>query len=380
MNVEKLLNVLTDLDDEETVKKIGTLLQEVINSLTQIVGNPSDQNFAKSFEEKLENLKNSFEDSISDEYTPSNYNIVKKLEIDRYYGINAWNHINSMLQQNNYNPQKLVQKLTEYNKERIKRVALLKASNSNLGELGFKAHFFDKEVYELGLMFLAESTKGYEIPEITKRLNRWNRILKEINELEGIGTQDQKIGLVSEGSLQFFIENSVETAAFLSLAIERIVKLYKNILEIRNLRSKMNELKFPKSEKDSAKKHESDLIEKELISIKKEIITKYSNKNIKQERINELDNSLLGHLKFIAKSLDDGEIIEIIPPEIDEPEILGEEDSKNNQSEKAKAQKLYKKQIANINLIKKSMDSIKELGPFGKEAFKYLNPSKDNED
>jgi hypothetical protein len=61
-------------------------------------------------------------------------------------------------------------------------------------------------------------------------------------------TEDTEIELVSTGTLEFFINNSPVIGTALALTIEKIIKVYKNIVEIRQARQKLKELGIPLAE------------------------------------------------------------------------------------------------------------------------------------
>lgn len=72
-----------------------------------------------------------------------------------------------------------------------------------------------------------------KINRVTKELNHWDKVFKTLKELIGEPVEDTEINFVSNGSLQFFIDNSKEISSCLALTIVGIVKLYKDIIEIR---------------------------------------------------------------------------------------------------------------------------------------------------
>mgnify|MGYP007046329414 CR=1 FL=1 len=63
------------------------------------------------------------------------------------------------------------------------------------------------------------ATDNQEIPIIARKLNKWNNILKTINEILGNSPENAKIKYVSDGSVNFFVEQGPEVAGFLALTV-----------------------------------------------------------------------------------------------------------------------------------------------------------------
>jgi hypothetical protein len=96
--------------------------------------------------------------------------------------------------------------------------------------------------------------------------------------------------------------------------------------------------------------------------------------------LNELKIAVNGHIRYIAKSIDKGIVIEINTPEIEEPEILEAEETEENKKEKGKAEKEHKEKLAKIETVKKSLQVVKEVTGLGTDVFKYLTSGTEDSD
>jgi hypothetical protein len=230
MDVEKLLNVLYDIrhDEEELTfqKKFDQLLPVFSSNRPQ---NKSEGEFIKQIFTEIENA---FLESIVNNYSPSNYNIVKEIGGEIFLGETGWKYFKTLSENENYNYPILIQNLKKYIKERSVFIAKVNETCLGLKEMGFEPHFYNSEIYEVGIIIPSED-KFMELPHVEKQLHQWNQIFKTLDEITGDEVSDAKLSKVSNGSLEFFFENSFATAACLTLAIERILEIYKKVLGIR---------------------------------------------------------------------------------------------------------------------------------------------------
>ncbi len=238
-------------------------------------------------------------------------------------------------------------------------------------KLGFSPHFYDDETYEIGLLLPTKLTDN-RVTTVTKELQQWNTIVKTFREITGQGAEDSKISLVNNGSLEFFFTDSHAVALCISVIIERVCALYKKILEIREVREKLKQLGGPKQEQNEIAKFEKETIDKEIEQIGGDIFERFVTQKIDKGRLNELKIAVNGHIRYVAKAIDKGIVIEINTPEISEPEILEAPETDENKKEKLKAEKEHKERLAKLDVVKKSVQIIKDVTGLGGDVFKYL--------
>ena len=85
-----------------------------------------------------------------------------------------------------------------------------------------------------------------------------------------------------------------------------------------------------------------------------------------------------GHVTYIAKCIDNGLTIEIIPPELVEPTFPKEDE--NNKSEIKSIKDNYNDALKKIEIVQKSMETIKTIGETGIDIMKFLAENEENEE
>ncbi len=92
-----------------------------------------------------------------------------------------------------------------------------------------------------------------------------------------------------------------------------IAGLYKVVGQIKNHWESLKKLEVELPKNKTIEEHEQKLIDSAINDVVEKIIKKYE-KNIAPTRIQELRKSISDSVKFIAKSVDQGIEVEIIPP------------------------------------------------------------------
>ncbi len=236
----------------------------------------------------------------------------------------------------------------------------------------FYEAIYPTEEFQLGIL-IPEEYSHNAITKITKDLNRWDKLIKSFKELVGEEVTDTKIEYVSNGSLQFFIDNSLQIAHIISLSINSVIQVYKNVSQIRIKREELKNLGINGSEQKTIEKQEKEYVNKELDKITSDIIKEFASKKIQTGRMNEIKISVKNQIEYIARCVDNGIVIEINPPQdIDEPESVKETDDEATKSDKENKIKSYEADLKRIEIIKNAMDSIKEVGKLGLDIGKLL--------
>lgn len=362
MDASKLMNVLDDLNraDEDYIKK---LLQELIANITS---NQMDK-ITKTVQELILQINL----PTINKYNQSDFEILVKIGAIEYFGNNGIQTLNLILSENSYNIKKTTENLQLYLNNRQKFSERINKTLTGLSELNIKIHHPIKNTYEVGLLMPSTYTHK-KIITVTKELNRWDKIFKTIKEITGETPQDTQLSFISNGSLQFFVNNAPEVAACLAVAIERVIKVYKNIVEIRIARQKLKELGVNLADQKAIEKQEKEIATTEFDKISNDIIKEFATKNIDAGRVNELKIAMHGHITYIAKCIDGGMTIEINPPLITQPKIINTKETPENKAEIKRAKTDYDKALKQADLVKKSMEAIKTISETGIDITKLI--------
>lgn len=362
MDASKLLNILLDFTSESEIKITDTL-NALVNNINASQHNEISTNLSK--------LKEYFAESISNNYNPSNLKIIQYIGACDYFGMTGFLKLEELLNKNSFNVQKTVVDLQKFVLKRTEYVSLIKTTSDCLEKLNIQPHFHSDNTFEVGLLMPKELTSN-KIINVTNELNHWDKVFKALKELTTGSVDDTEINFINNGSLEFFIDNGPQIAASLAVTVERVIKLYKNIVEIRSAKEKLKELGVSTGDQKAIEKQEKDILNKGIDTIASEIVKEFATKQIDNGRLNELIISMKINITYIAKCIDKGMIIEINPPEISAPIDSKETDTEEKKNENKKLKENYDKKLKQIEIVQKSMDTIKSLGKTGVDIVKYL--------
>ena len=266
---------------------------------------------------------------------PSRLNIFKQIGADRFFGAGAETTVREALLDAASGPAAAVSRLEAFQNQLSDfKIEIFKAIEG-LESMGVEASTLCEHEYEVGIL-IPRSTVDSQLKNVNMVLDEWNDILRFLLELAGSETRDVQLNQISTGSFEFFaLVQDHWVAAALAIILERLAKFYKWVLDIQLARKQLEALGGPASEVEATKKHERERFDKEIESIKKELLAG-SPANLDKGRKNELGNALVWVIRQIARHLDRGLTIEVSFPPLPPPEQLpeGEDEAKLAQKER----------------------------------------------
>ena len=167
-------------------------------------------------------------------------------------------------------------------------------------------------------MLLPQAFLDGRLDQLSKELQLLDRHVRSFAEVSGASAGSFKVRSCSHGSIEFFLSCEPVTAASLVIAIERIVELYKKMLEIRQLQKQMEQQALPKQLIEGVRKHESEQVNKALQDTQEEILNRYGKKD--KGRKNELRKTLADGVRYLADRIDRGVDFEVTAPPQPAPE------------------------------------------------------------
>lgn len=180
--------------------------------------------------------------------------------------------------------------------------------------------------FEVGVLIPREAVSN-ELKPFGKELLQLNKILVPFLELGTGERPDYEIRSISSSEFQLFLEAAGPAAACIAIAVERVVALYKQLLEIRIARKKLKEAGVSEKDLHGISTHADKHMETGIEKIAKEVLSEFG-KHLDDGRKNELSVELKVSLTGIARRIDRGYNIEVragLPPP-DEQEAEGEGD------------------------------------------------------
>jgi hypothetical protein len=213
-----------------------------------------------------------------------------------------------------------------------------------------------------------ECELGVLVPRsfLDNRLDRFANELEELNQIFGVFAEISigsrpgfEIKTISSTDLSVYLEVSAIVGACIATAIERIIALYKQLLEIRKLQGELAKQGLEKKNLKGIEDHANGIMETGIDKLVKELVGEYLTKG-DAGRKNELSIELKYSLKKIANRIDRGFNIEV---RMEEPEITTENAEEASDEEQAllKAHSKVAQASENMQFLKLEGEPILQL-------------------
>lgn len=354
MNVERFYAAISALKLEFDSDNIAGLLNNVFSTLQQSVSQPNQPQNAEAFKTDLGTLKDALSGASSNFTVPTRRNIYDEIGATEVIGQGLLDRIEEVLSKNHYTPaaavgelQKTVQDVTTFH-QAINTIC------SSFESLSIGCDDLEEGEIEIGLS-LPKELVGEDISSIEKELHQMQVAFKGFKEVAGDDASDMHISSISASEWQFFLDSLPATATLVSVALERIVALYKTNLEIKLLNKQLEERNLPPEATAPLKKYVDDHIKAEMQNISDELVNEfYSGKD--EKRKNELRTHLTVSLTYLGERIEHGATIEVRaePPR-------QSEDEGDEEAAKPKLSSEQKKILKTANKINEHMQNVIRL-------------------
>lgn len=371
MDTNKLIYIGQQILNEEAQFNFQQSISLLRDQYTNSKGDP---NLGPHIQGQLNNISTQSSTSSVNELTTSSTKILSLIAGQNYCGIGVNASIEEIIKSNQFNIDNIVAQLNQYISYRQEFLTRITTLINTLTQLNISIET-NNELYELGIL-IPDKNELTTIPKIEKHIHNWNILLKQLSELTGQGNADIKISKVSNGSIELYIHQGIEIIECIGTMIYKIGIIYLTINEIRKHREALKKLKAPSIETQEIEKHEKIIIEEEITKTVDEIIAKHE-KTIPKNRKEELITAVNKGMRFIARTIDNGIEVEIIPPTYDAPEQKQEGDDEETTTKKDAKNQALEINKERAQIIKKAGASVKGISGLGDSALKMLTGGDD---
>jgi hypothetical protein len=309
VNVERL-NAITDaLRADLSRSDILSQLQQLVSALQNQVTQPGQPVYEQQVSQFHESLRTALANSAINSFSPTWQQVLEELGIANLLGQQLEYRIEDIFSRNKITPtiaqQELQQILTE-----------LQAFMSSLDNLSaaFRQLQIGSEELERG-----DCEMGILVPRtfVDNRLDKFSEELVELNRIFGVFAEIStgsrpgfKIRTISSSALTIFLNVAPAVGACIAVAIERIISLYKQLLEIRKLQGELKKQGMTKKDLKGIEDHANNIMDKGIEKLVQELLTEF-HVGADEGRKNELSIELKYSLTKVANRVDRGFNIEV---------------------------------------------------------------------
>lgn len=309
MNVERLHAIAIAIIDDISSTKAESTLQQLVKALQNQASQPQAPQFQQQVSQHLTTLTTTLKDAPSNSFSPAWKETLKELGLHDLLGNNLLIRIQEIFQRNQITPSVALEELQTLNKQLTTRKASLEQIISSFRNLGIGAEELEPGKCEVGVLIprLAINNK---LNEFASDLNELNGIFGTFSELTTGTRPDFDIRSISSSDLNVFLTMLPVVAAGIAVAVERIVGIYKQILDIRKLHGELKNRGVTTKELQGVSNHANNKMKEEIEQLITELLDKYYDKKDEGRR-HELTTELRFSLNKIAQRIDKGYSVEI---------------------------------------------------------------------
>jgi len=309
MNTERLHAIAIAVIDDINKTKTDSTLNALVGALQNQINQPQQPPFQQQVSQHIKTLDTVLKDAPSNSFSPVWKQALKELGLYDLLGNNLLSHIQEIFQRNQITPSVALGELQSFQKQLATRKAALDQLIASFKQLEIGAEELEPGQCEVGIL-VPRFAINNKLDEFANDLNELNKIFGAFSELTTGGRPGFEIRSISSSDLNVFLQTAPVVAAGIAVAVERVVGLYKQILEIRKLHGEMKNQGVPNKELKGVLNHTNNIMKEGIEKLITELIEKYYDKKDK-ERLNELSTELRFSLNKIARRIDKGYSVEV---------------------------------------------------------------------
>lgn len=309
MNVERLHAIAKAINSSLSTSGSVTKLEQLANSLQQLVSNPNQPQFQQQISSHRAALSQSLDNDPANTFSPLYLRVVDEIGGSSLLGKNLQKRISEIFENNQITPASALNDLRNVLNEVKQFQQVVGQLTSCLSAL----HIGSNELNpgESGLTVL--------IPRnfVSNDVLRFSEELKELNSIFGVfneistGTRSPfQIRSIGSSGLLVDIDLALKTAAAIAVTLGWLISKYKDLLVIKKLRSELIGTGVPEANVEGVEKYAEDLMDKAIDEWIPKLLQQFP--AISDDgRKNEVTIELKFSLKKIAARIDRGFNIEV---------------------------------------------------------------------
>lgn len=305
MNVERLhsllLSAISEIEDCNTPE----LLTGLRDRTQQLASNPQHPDIQRDFADQRSRLMEALGLAASNSLSPGTVRDLDNLNILKYLGSSLADHIDMILTLNEITLTVASDQITQITEELQHLYDSLKSVLAAFGSLNIGKD--EPAVGEVeASVILPRSSIDNSLRSLGAEFRELERIFADVTELATGSRPPTRVRSIASSDFSVYVELVPEAAAFLAVAVERVVALYRNLLEIRRIRSEAVTAGISDNQLQGIDEHIAERMDKGVDEAVDELFVEMEIAISDDSRKNELKISLKRSLSDVAARIDRG--------------------------------------------------------------------------
>lgn len=345
MNAERLHALAYLLNDDLNRIELSGRLQGLIDSLQEMI-NQADENHQQMMAGALDAVYAALDESVVNTLSPAWIQLLKEMGCHEFLGPQLREKLVGCINQNQITPSLAQEKIRTWHSEIERLTGALSEITNALPQINIGREELEPGQCELGFLVPREVVNN-NLSEYVKELRQFELIFRTFSEITTGKAEEFKVRTISS-DLIVYLEAMPAVAAAVAVALERMIAVYKELLEICKLRNELSAQQVSDEELKAIDTHINTKMDKAIETLTREIMAEYYQQSSKTRK-NELTHALRISLNKLANRIDRGYNIEVRVAEL--PQGGGEGQENAEPSEDARHFETIKKAAPNLQFM-----------------------------
>lgn len=353
MNAERLYAIALSIQKDLEEFKITDVFQQLVNALANQVSQPAQPQYQQETSRCLNELYMTLGKSEVNSFSPAWRQTLVEIGGDYLLGNNLAATVRDIFKQNQITPAVALSALQSVFSELAEFSGAIERLVASLHVLGIECEDLEPSESEIGVL-IPRAFVDNELGDFANELKEINRIFGVFSEISTGSRPGFKIKTISSSELTVFLEAAPVVAACIAHGVERVVELYKKLLEIRKLQAELSKQGVAKKDLKGVEDHAKSVMEKGIEIVIKELMKEFKS-TVEPGRKNELTIELRLALNKLSNRVDSGFNFEV---RMQAPDEIEGDDQKDDQA----MQELDRKHYDDISSAAKNLQFLKLEG------------------
>lgn len=303
MNADRLHALARQLRDELEQENIPKVLSDLVAALNSVVQQPQQPGPQQQLSQHRNQLRELLQNAQSNNFSPAWRQHLTELGIEQLLGNDLLAKVESVFSRNEITPAAAVEELEPLSQEVDQLQQHLEQTTTGLAGLGIGQEQLDPGQFEIGVLIPRRSVDN-ELGQLGTEFHELRKILLPFYELATGSRPEPEIRAIASSDFTAFLSADPAVAAAIAFAVERVIKLYKSILEIRTLRQGLVDQQLPEKVLEPIQTHVEAIMEDGLVELASDLRDEFRAEQ--DARGNELLLEIQRSLRAIANRIDEG--------------------------------------------------------------------------
>ena len=239
MNTEKLYSIAQTLQADLKETQLQSLIGNLASTLQNVVSQPQQPQHQQQLSNQLEQLTKNLKASKVNDFSPLWHQVLAELGLSDLLGERLSMRIAEIFEHNKITPATAHERIKEIQASLKSKSAAIDQVVTSFNALGLESETLDAGECEVGVL-IPRAFVDNKLPDLGKELEELQDIFSVFEEITTGSRPGLTVKSISSSDFGIFLNMAPEVAACTAIAVERILAMYKNYLEIKKLH---NELK-----------------------------------------------------------------------------------------------------------------------------------------